>query len=272
MLVPIQTSGKNPPLFMVHGTHGVMPLGRYLGKALGSEQPFYVINANGVDGKQAIIDNLRDMVRTYVSEIDSVRATGPLIIAGTCAGTLAAIEIVRELQAKGRKVAPVILVDPPVTPRGPDKKGQAIDPRQPQIAAQLYEDVRSHLLDYGSRPYNELPFDHCDSNQIHLATLAGVGSVIALSRHVLEPFSGQAELILSARRAPFFFDPKSRWRGLLPGWQPAHVLPRGHAGLFRVGRDEFARVLKFVLEGMPNSDATAENETVERRMIGADAP
>ena len=35
MLVPVQTSGEKPPLFFVHGLHGVMPLGRIFANGTG---------------------------------------------------------------------------------------------------------------------------------------------------------------------------------------------------------------------------------------------
>src|SRR5262249_23141544 len=217
VLVSLQTSGKNPPLFFVHGMNGVMPLGRYLVPRLGSDQPFYAVNASGFYPGEAIIESARDMVQAYVGEIINVRPSGPLIVAGMCAGALIAIEIVRELQARDRNVGPVILADPPVVPRGFSEHIQRTDPRQPQIARQLYDHMRRVLLNHASLPNNDMPFDCNDPEKMHRATLAGVGSLVALSKHVPTPFSGRAVLILSAERAPGFFHPKAPWRTILPG-------------------------------------------------------
>src|SRR6266852_3377663 len=49
MLQPVQTSGTKPPLFFVHGLHGVMPLGRIFAEGLGPDQPLYAVHANGID-------------------------------------------------------------------------------------------------------------------------------------------------------------------------------------------------------------------------------
>src|SRR5262249_39496825 len=198
VLVSLQTSGKSPPLFFVHGAMGIMPLGPYLVRRFGPDQPFYAVNASGFYPGQAIIENARDMVQAYVGEIISVRPSGHLIVAGMCLGGLIAIEIVRELQARDRNVGQAILADPPVVPRCMPEHIQSADPRQPQIARQLYDHVRRDFLDHASRSYNDMPFDCNDPDKLHLAALAGVGSLVALSKHVPTPFSGRAVLILSA--------------------------------------------------------------------------
>ena len=53
MLVQIQTTGTKPPLFFVHGLRGIaFSLGANFARALGMDQPVYVINANGVHGQE----------------------------------------------------------------------------------------------------------------------------------------------------------------------------------------------------------------------------
>jgi thioesterase domain-containing protein len=259
VLVSLQTSGKSPPLFLVHGANGTMPLGRYLVRRFGPDQPFYAVNASGFHPGQAIIESARDIVQAYVGEIINVRPSGPLIVAGMCLGGLIAIEIVRELQARDRNVGPVILADPPVVPRGFLEHIQRADPRQPAIARQLYEHVRRDFLDHASRSYNDMPFDCNDPEQMDLATLAGVGSLVALWKHVPTPFSGRAILILSAATAPGFFHPKAPWRTILPGPQTVHVLPWApHTELFRSGLEQFTRVFNFVLNEIATSHTPGE--------------
>jgi thioesterase domain-containing protein len=177
-----------------------------------------------------------------------------------CLGGLLAIEIVRELQARDRKVGPVILADPPAVPPGfiDQNQNQRLDPRQPQIARRLYEQVRRILLDHASGPYNDMPFDCNDPEKMHIATLAGVGSLVALLTHVPTPFSGPAVLILNAKRTSFFFHPEALWRTILPGPQTVHVLPYTHDELFRSGLEQFTRVFNFVLEEIATSHTPAE--------------
>src|SRR5947199_7770383 len=108
MLVSIQTSGNKPPLLFVHGVHGVMLLGSAFASVLGPNQPLYIINANGIDERQAVIDNVQDMVLSYVDEIQAVCPAGPLRIGGMCSGCFAAVEIARSLQEKRRGIGAVI--------------------------------------------------------------------------------------------------------------------------------------------------------------------
>src|SRR5262249_7535958 len=97
--------------------------------------------------------------------------------------------------------------------------------------------------------------------KLHRATLAGVGSLVAHSKHVPTPFSGRSVLILSAARAPGVFHPKAPWRTILPGPQTVHVLPWApHTELFRSGLQQFTRVFNFVLRQIPTSHTPAERQ------------
>lgn len=262
MLVPLQTSGAKPPLFFVHGLIGTMPIGRFLAQALGPDQPLYAICANGIDGGEAATSTVEDMAFAYVEEIISARPNGPLVIAGLCTGGLAAIEVVRELQARGREVGPLILADPPTTPPGYTKRNQTTDPRDPLVAKQLYQWARDCLLNDATRPDNHLPFEANNERQLHIATLAGVRSLVALSKHIPEIFPGAVVTILSSERAAGFFHPEMHWAKLLPQKLAAHVLPYTHSEIFRSGRDDFARVLKFVLESAMKSETRSDTAAV----------
>src|SRR5262245_60345909 len=141
MLQPVQTSGKKPPLFLVHGLTGDLPLGAILARALGPDRPLYAIYANGIDDRQPTIDNVPDMVRAYVEQIRSARPTEPIRIGGFCAGGLVAIEIARALQETGRQVGPVILADPPPVPPGYNENNRKYA-SDPKAARFLYESAR----------------------------------------------------------------------------------------------------------------------------------
>src|ERR1039458_6388571 len=258
MLVAVQTSGTKPPLFFIHGLIGVMTIGRFLGQSLGPDQPLYVINANGIDGRETVTGSFKDMALTYVEEILGAQPIGPLLMGGLCTCGLAAIEFARELQARGREVGPVILADPPTVPPGYIKQNKTIDPQNPLVASQLYQRVRTRLLDHASKSFIDLPFELNDQRQLHLATLAGVNSLVALSTHEPEIFPGAVATILSFERAAGFFHPQMHWVKLLPRKPMVHVLPWAHMEMFRSGRHDFVRVLKFVLEGAMNSGTRAE--------------
>src|SRR6266567_2420453 len=134
MLSAIRTSGTKPPLFFVHGLNGFMSLGSSFARAMGSDQPLYGIHANGIDGRQPVLHDMRTMVLAYVDEIQAARPVGPIRIGGMCTGCFIAIEVAGSIQQQGRQVGPVILVDPPPVPAGYAKRVSGIDPRNPKIA------------------------------------------------------------------------------------------------------------------------------------------
>ena len=199
MLVPIQTSGTKPPLFFVHGLRGItFAVGPNFARALGPDQPVYVINANGMDGRQPVIDDAREMVAAYYDDIQRARPAGPLRIGAMCSGCLIAIELARRLQKDGRQTGPLILADPPPVPFGYDKRRNTVDFARPQMAERMYQEVRANMLEKASYGYDALPFDPADPQQLHAATLAGIGSMVAFAKYVPTPFSGPTEMIMSA--------------------------------------------------------------------------
>ena len=146
MLLPIRTSGAKPPLFIVHGLNGIMAIGHFLADMLPPDRPIYAINASGMDGRETKnIIKVEEMALTYVEEIIDARPSGPLLVAGLCTGSLVAIEVVRELRARGREVGPVILIDPPTVPPGYLQHNHTIDPRAPLVASRLYAQVRDAI-------------------------------------------------------------------------------------------------------------------------------
>src|SRR5438105_766785 len=112
MLQPIRTSGSNPPLFLIHDQHGVVPFGSAFARALGSDQPPYAIRATGMDGRPVARYDVEAMLRTYIAEIHGARPMGPLLIGGLGAGALAAMALAAALNESGRQIGPVILLDP----------------------------------------------------------------------------------------------------------------------------------------------------------------
>jgi thioesterase domain-containing protein len=255
VLVPVQTSGARPPLYLVHGMLGLMPLGPFLARHLGPDQPIYGINANGINGSEVKTCDAAAMVIAYVEEVLDAQPSGPLLIGGMCAGGFIAMDMASELQARGREVGHLILLDPPAMPLGDVRANRSIDLRNPFIAAQVHERATGRLLQHDPR---DIPFDTNDRQRLHLATLAGVNTMVALCKHVPKTFSGKVTAILSLQRARGFFHPRTRWAELLSQQPMAHVLPCSHDEIFKSARHDLARVLKFVLENIMHSEIRSE--------------
>jgi len=110
-LVSIQPKGSRPPLFFVHA-HGGNVIGYHaLARHLGPEQPFYGLQAQGLDGITAPFCRLQDMAAHYIKEIRSVQPHGPYYIGGWCLGGYVALETARQLETEGEKAALVVMIE-----------------------------------------------------------------------------------------------------------------------------------------------------------------
>lgn len=110
-LVPIQAGGQKPPIFCVHALSGNVLYLRDLAKHLGSEQPFYGLQAQGLDGEMEPLTNVEQMATNYIAEIRTVQPQGPYFLAGHSLGGAIAFEMAQQLYAAGETVAMVALFD-----------------------------------------------------------------------------------------------------------------------------------------------------------------
>ncbi|HEX2055446.1 MAG TPA: amino acid adenylation domain-containing protein [Nitrospiraceae bacterium] len=108
-LVAIQTHGGAHPFFVVPGVGGNVLVFARLSKLLGEQQPFYGLQAQGLDGKAKPFTRIEDMARHYIAEIRTVQPRGPYRIGGTCTGGLVAYEMAQQLTAEGEQVVLAIM-------------------------------------------------------------------------------------------------------------------------------------------------------------------
>jgi thioesterase domain-containing protein/acyl carrier protein len=110
-LVPIQPSGSRPPFFCFHGAGGNVLIYRKLAQSLGSDQPFYGLQAQGLDGQSPPLKTIEEMAALYVKEIRGVQPRGPYFLGGYCLGGTIAYEAAQQLYAAGEEVALLALFD-----------------------------------------------------------------------------------------------------------------------------------------------------------------
>jgi amino acid adenylation domain-containing protein len=108
-LVAIQAHGTRRPFFVVPGVGGNVLVFARLSRLLGEDQPFYGLQAQGLDGKARPFTRIEDMARHYVAEIRTVQAHGPYQIGGTCTGGLVAYEMAQQLMGEGEEVQLAIM-------------------------------------------------------------------------------------------------------------------------------------------------------------------
>jgi thioesterase domain-containing protein len=116
-LVAIQPGGSRPPFFCVHAHDGGVLFWRDLASHLGKDQPFYALQAQGLDGQQPLHSRIEEMAAHYIKEMRTLQPEGPYFIGGHCIGGLVAFEMAQQLHSQGERVALLALFDS-FAPRG----------------------------------------------------------------------------------------------------------------------------------------------------------
>jgi amino acid adenylation domain-containing protein len=110
-LVPVQAQGSGRPFFCVHPVSGNVLCYRELARRLGSQQPFYGLQARGLDDEQEPQTRVEAMAGDYLEAVRAVQPRGPYLLGGWSVGGLIAFEMARQLQARGEEVRLLALFD-----------------------------------------------------------------------------------------------------------------------------------------------------------------
>jgi amino acid adenylation domain-containing protein len=106
-LVAIQPRGDRQPFFCVHGIGGGVIDYLHLARHLGTEQPFYGLQATGADADSSV----EGMASRYLEAVRKVQPGGPYLLGGWSFGGLIAFEMARQFQELGQEVAMLALFD-----------------------------------------------------------------------------------------------------------------------------------------------------------------
>lgn len=104
-VVRIQPGGTRPPFFCVHGFGGGVLGYADLAQLLGPDQPFYGLQAAGLDGQSAPDVTIETMAERYIAAMRTVQPSGPYYIGGYCFGGVVAFEMARQLDMQRELVA-----------------------------------------------------------------------------------------------------------------------------------------------------------------------
>ena len=110
-LVVLQGGGTQRPFFCIHAAGGNVLEYYDLARHLGPDQPFYGLQAKGLDGKEEPHTSIHDMAAHYLKEMREVQPEGPYFIGGRSSGGTIAFEMACQLKAAGEEVALLALLD-----------------------------------------------------------------------------------------------------------------------------------------------------------------
>ena len=126
-LVPIRESGTRMPFYCVHGAGGNVLNFTSLSRLLGPDQPFFGLQARGVDGIQEPAATIEEMAEDYVDAVVSHDPDGPYLIGGYSGGGVVAFEMAKRLRARNKQVRAVVMLDTfcPTLPKAPQRPGES---------------------------------------------------------------------------------------------------------------------------------------------------
>jgi thioesterase domain-containing protein len=110
-IVAVQPQGSHPPLFCVHGGFGGILFYGELARCLGTEQPLYGLQAEGLDGSPIHHSTIPSMAAHYVRQMRQVQPQGPYFLGGYSFGGVVAFEMAHQLYAVDQEVALLVLFD-----------------------------------------------------------------------------------------------------------------------------------------------------------------
>lgn len=148
-IVPLQPLGTEIPVFAVAGHNGDIFCYRALVQHLGKDQPFFGLQAPGVDGQSAPIERVDELAAYFARQIRTFRPNGPYIIGGFCAGGTIAFELACQLLRDGAAVDLLALFGSPYPSM------LRVLPLLRQAAVHHMRRVRNHTRALASRTWQE---------------------------------------------------------------------------------------------------------------------
>lgn len=108
-LICMRGAGSRTPFFCVHALLGSAFHYFALANLLDDEQPFYALQAPGLDGGEEPLSRIEDFASCYIRCIREVQPTGPYKVGGYSFGGLVAFEIARQLVRAGETVSHLVI-------------------------------------------------------------------------------------------------------------------------------------------------------------------
>ena len=102
---------RRQPLFCIHGAGGNVFNFKAVSQKLGSDQPVYGLQPQGVDGYQPMLQSIEAMATQYIKAIRTVDPQGPYQLIGYSAGGVIAFEMAQQLRKAGANITLLAMID-----------------------------------------------------------------------------------------------------------------------------------------------------------------
>jgi thioesterase domain-containing protein/SAM-dependent methyltransferase/acyl carrier protein len=228
------TAGDETPFFCVHPAGGNVLCYAELARLVGPDQPFYGLQARGLDGRDPPYDDIPTMAARYLEDVRRVWPAGPYLLGGWSMGGHIAYEMAQQLRAAGEPIRLLTLIDAPT----PDLVEEL--PDEVTVLVRLLEGVvaldKSYLESLSSR--DRLQHVLVEAERVHAVP---PGMDLAQAQHLLDvhathvravrrylpaPYPGPVVLLRAAQTE--IAAPDYGWRRLLTGQLQVVEVPGNH--------------------------------------------
>jgi thioesterase domain-containing protein len=241
-LVEIQPNGSKPPLFCIHPLGGEILCYRNLALHLGSEQPVYGLQPQGLDGKLPLLTRVEDMAAHYIKEIQTIQPNGPYFLVGYSFGGTVAFEMAQQLSKQGQEIAILAMLDtcrPGYSTRLPFWKRVfvhldnllRIGPAYLKKKLVGWREWGTYHLKYKYKHHLGAVLHHLPETDKHLNVIDA--NVEAANEYILQVYPGQMILLRTedknrAEAVGVQYDPQFGWGDVISGGIDVHYVPGSH--------------------------------------------
>ena len=232
-LVPIQTEGSEPLLFMVHDGNGYILNFRNLVPYLGKHQPFYGLEARGFDDKGEPVTSIEAIAAHYIREIRTVQSEGPYLLSGFCLGGGIALDMARQLVEQGHEVALLVFID---TPRLDNLSSIERATRRVQRLSYLARRTAVLLREVWSSPFGDqirLIREALVKNKFLRAHHLREVNIRAFRKYVPTAYDGRISTIISGQPVIFSRDDRLAWDDIATQGLEVYRMPGREVDMLR---------------------------------------
>ncbi|WP_409492831.1 amino acid adenylation domain-containing protein [Amycolatopsis sp. cmx-11-12] len=257
-LVRLRAGGPGAPLYLVHPTGGSVRWYVKLATLTGQDRPVLAFQAPGSDGDRETPETVEALAKVYVADLLATGQEAPFALCGWSFGAVLAHEMARQLRAAGRRVDPLLLLDPPM----PTAAEASRVTEQVGFLREAEELVAT--LPHGLSPERDRQLarilDLLRRSQAMGVTTESVAGLPlrmwrallqALAEHRHGHYDGPAVLVLARDRTD---DGHARqvelWTGLTTGLA-VHTVDGGHMDIVDSSAPEVAAIIRRALDERP---------------------
>lgn len=265
-LVKVKEGGKKMPLYLIHGEGLNLLVFSGLAHNLDQEQPVYGLQSLGLNGFDEQLDTIEEIAAHYNSEILADNPNGPYAIIGYSLGGHIAIEMVKQLEAQGKEVKLLGMIDTNLKPSDGDTKVARIFNKIKRQFPKALFTIKSLFADPGATIAYQAMMIKLKTRELFEKEKTFKGSYLegipdfmgklveklrtAVANYKVTPYNGRIFLFKAKTRVYFVDDFKTLgWSGIAKKGVVVNEVPGDHKIMLLPPHDkQFAKILQRVLD------------------------